>query len=84
MFYSYQSFYFIEVYLIYNVLFMSAVQQSDSDIHIYVLFYILFHYGLLQGTEYSSLCCGVRPCGLCILYFILSWYPGVVALGCVE
>ena len=36
---------FIEVELIYNVVVMSAVQQSDSIIHIYlcILFYILFH-----------------------------------------
>ena len=31
---------------------ISAVQQSDSVI----LFQILFHYGLLQDIEYSSLC----------------------------
>ena len=32
---------------------ISAVQQSNT--HIYILFYILFHYGLLQDIEYSSL-----------------------------
>ena len=37
---------FIEVELIYNVVLISAVQQSDSVIHIYILFHILFHYGL--------------------------------------
>ena len=35
---------------------ISAVQQSDSVIHIYILFHILFHYGLSQDIEYSSLC----------------------------
>ena len=30
---------------------VSAVQQSDSVIHIYIRFHILFHYGLLQDTE---------------------------------
>ena len=33
---------FIQVSLIYNVI--SAVQQSDSVIHVYILFPILFHY----------------------------------------
>ena len=27
----------------------------------YILFYILFHCGLLQDIEYSSLCCTVGP-----------------------
>ena len=38
---------------------ISAIQKSDSDmcvcIHIHILFYILFHYGLSQNVEYSSL-----------------------------
>ena len=35
----------------------SAVQRSDSVIHIYKFsFYILFHYGLPQDVEYSFLC----------------------------
>ena len=39
----------IEVELIYNVVPISAVQQSDSVIHIETFFfYILFHYGLSQ------------------------------------
>ena len=40
---------------------ISAVQQSDSVIHIYILFYILFHYGLSQDVEYSSLYYTVGP-----------------------
>ena len=48
--------YFIEVLLTYNVVLMSAVQQRDSVIHIYIhiyvyiyiLFHIAFTYGLLQ------------------------------------
>ena len=55
--------------LIYNVL-ISSVQQSDPLIHIQIhlyIFNILFHYGLSQDTEYSSLCYTVRPC-LSILY----------------
>ena len=45
---------FIEIYIIYNVL-ISAAQPSDSVIHIYILFHILFHYNLSQDTEYNSL-----------------------------
>ena len=43
----------IQVYLIYSV---SGVQQSDSVIHMYILFRILFHYRLLQGVEYNPPC----------------------------
>ena len=31
--------YFIEVYLIYNVVLVSAVQQGDSVIYLYILSY---------------------------------------------
>ena len=47
--------YFIEVQVIYNVVLISAVQQSESYmciyIHIHILFHILFHYDLLQDIE---------------------------------
>ena len=39
------------------VFLVPGVQQDDSDIDRGVLFHILFHYSLLQDTEYSSLCC---------------------------
>ena len=42
--------------MIYHVGLISAVQQSDSDIHIYILFHILFHYSLSWDIECSSLC----------------------------
>ena len=44
---------FIEVYLIYNVVLVSGIQQSDSVIHTHksTLFQILFPYRLLQNTE---------------------------------
>ena len=45
---------------------ISTVQQSDSVIHIYIYTHIiihaLFHDGLSQDTEYSSLCYTVGPC----------------------
>ena len=68
--------YFTDVYLIYNIVLVSGVQQSDLVIYIYVyiLFHILFHYGLLQDTEYSSLCYTVGPCCLSILNVIVCIY----------
>ena len=60
--------FFIEIQLIYNVVLVSSVQQSASFIHIYIyiyiyiLFQIIFHYRLLQDTEYSSQCYTVGPC----------------------
>ena len=30
-------------------------------VYIYILFYIIFHYGLSEDIEYSSLCYTVRP-----------------------
>ena len=57
--------------LIYHVVLISAVQQSDSVIHICILFLILFHYGLSQDIESSSLCYTVGPCCLSILYILV-------------
>ena len=39
------------VYLTYNVVLVSGVQQSDSVIHISILFQNLFPYRLLQNIE---------------------------------
>ena len=36
-------------------MFISAVQQSDSVIYIYIYFHILYHYDLSWDSEYSSL-----------------------------
>ena len=54
---------FIWVELIYKVALASGIYESDSDIHISILFQILFPYRLLQNIEYSSLCYTV---GLCV------------------
>ena len=55
--------------LIYKVVLVSGVQQSDSVIytHISLLFKILFPFRLLQNIEQSSLCCTVSLCWLSIL-----------------
>ena len=47
----------LEIQLMYNSVLVSAVHQSDSVIHTYILFQSRFHYRLLQGIEYGSLCC---------------------------
>ena len=57
----------IEVYLIYNVMFVSGVQQSPflythTHTRIYILFQILLHYRLSRDVEYSFLCFTVAPC----------------------
>ena len=38
-----------------------------SCTYMYVIFHILFHYGLSQDIEYNSLCYTVEPCFLSIL-----------------
>ena len=49
-------FYFIEVDLIYKIVFTSAIQQSDLVIHVYIFFFhVLFHDGLSQNIKYSFL-----------------------------
>ena len=65
-----------ENYYIENAVLMSAVEQSDSVIHYiyiytFILFYILFHYGLSQNIEYSYLRYTVGPCYLSTLYIIV-------------
>ena len=53
----------VEVQLIYNTVPVSAAQQSDSIIHIWIFFFnILFHYGLSQEIRYRSPCYPVGPC----------------------
>ena len=67
-----QIFFYIEVLLIYSVVLISAVQQSDLVIHIC----ILFHYGLSWDTDYSFLCYIVGPCCPSILYVVVRIFPG--------
>ena len=64
----------IAVELIYNVVLVSSIQQSDSVIHmsiyLYILFQIIFCYRLLQDTEFSSVCYTGDLC--CLPVFIYS------------
>ena len=54
----FKSIFEMAVSLIYKVLLISAVEQSDSVAHIYAFLFknLLFHYDLSQDIEYSSLC----------------------------
>ena len=47
--------------MIYNVVLISTVEQSDPIAHIYILYFIIFHYGLSQVVEYNYLCYRVGP-----------------------
>ena len=59
--------------MIYNVVLVSGVQQSDSVIHIHVCirFQILFPFRLLQNVGQSSLCYTGDPCWLSILNIVV-------------
>ena len=57
------SFFLIEVQLIYNIVIVSGVQHSDS-----VFLQIIFHQSLLQGNGYTSL----YSKSLLFIYFIYS------------
>ena len=52
--------------MIYDVVPVLVVQQSLTYTHIDILFFfcMIFHYGLSQDIEYSSLCYTVGPCCL--------------------
>ena len=67
-------FFLIEVYLIYSVVLVSGVQQSEQVIHIHIsiLFQILFPYRSLQSIEQTSLCYTVvSPYQFSILYIVV-------------
>ena len=63
----------IEVQLICSVVPVSAVEHSDSVIHIYTLIFNIFFSIIVchKDTEYRSLCYTVGPCCLSILYIIV-------------
>ena len=58
--------------LCYFQMYIKVIQLYSMHISMYIFFfYILFHYRLLQDTEYSSPCCTVGSCWLCILYIVV-------------
>ena len=60
--------YIFEIDLSPNVVLISAAQQTDSVfyiciyMHMHPVFHTLFHCGLSQDIEHSSLCCSAGPC----------------------
>ena len=68
-------FIFIKVWLIYSVLSISAVYQSDPVIPIYnYFFHMIFHHVLSKAIRYSSLCYTAGPHCLSILNVIVCIY----------
>ena len=61
-------FFSVEVYLTYNVVFVSGVYQNDN---FFQMFSDYIPYSLLQNTEFISLCYTVGPHWLSILYEIV-------------
>ena len=64
------------VQLIYNVLLVSGIQQSESAIHMHIstlffFFQILFPYRPLRSIEQSSLCYPVGLYYLSVLYLVV-------------
>ena len=77
----------IGVYLVYNVVVISAVQQSKSVICIHIphLFQASFPFRSLQSTEQSSLCYTVASHQLSIFCIVVCiwrrhWHPTPVLL----
>ena len=72
------SFYFLKYSWFTMSYYFQVYELSDSAvcvyIYIYILFQLLFFYRLLQNIKYSSLCCAVGPCWLCILCIVYSMY----------
>ena len=63
--------FYIGLLLIYNVL-VSAIQQTESIMHIRASFFqILFPFRLLENIEQDSLCYTVGPCWLSILNIVV-------------
>ena len=48
------------------------ISAVSKVIHLYTYVYILFHYGLSQDIEYSSLCYTVGPCCQVLCYYDLA------------
>ena len=78
--------YYIGAQLFNNVVSVSSVQQSDSVIHVSLLFQIRFPFRLLQTIQQHSLCYTVGPCWSSILFiyfytfFILLAHPRALVL----
>ena len=54
------------------------IYYSDSFFS-YIHFHILFHYGFLYDSEYSSLCCTIGLCSSVYFYIPVSSLPAAAA-----
>ena len=61
------------VWLIHYIVLVTADSKVThlSMYIIYIPFPIIFHYGMLQDIEYSSLCYTEAPCYLSVLYTVV-------------
>ena len=83
--------FFVDIQLIYNVVLISAVQQTDSVVHIYTFFFVDIFFSMMVYPRISNIVpCTmytVGPCCLSILYLgvsrrgFLSWPGKQVAWG---
>ena len=60
---------------------MFQVYSRVIQLYIYILFQILFHYRLLQDTEYCSLCYMVGPCHLFYIQLCVYVNPKLLILS---
>ena len=63
-------FFYLSIVGLQRVFQSKVIQLYIYIIHTYIPFQILFHYRLLQDTEYSSMCYTVGPC-LSVLYIVV-------------
>ena len=59
---------------VYKVIHMYVSYVYMIHIYSFSYIYILFHYGLSQDTQYSSLCYTVGPCCSSVLYLTVCIY----------
>ena len=66
---------FLLKYNLFTILCEFLLYSKVTQLHMYIFFHILIHYGLSQATEYSSLCSTAGACCLSTLYIITSANP---------
>ena len=57
-----------------NIIDLQCHISFKTQLYIYILFQIIFHYRLLHDTDYSSLCYTIGPYCLSILYIVVCVY----------
>ena len=59
--------------LIYNIVLVSLVQQSDSVIHMYAFVFMFFSIVVYQDIKYTSMCL-TGPFSLSVLFTVVCIY----------